>query len=79
VYKFSLRDLNSSRTECLLKLFFASDIHGSNVCWKKFLKVIEHFKVDIAILGGDLTGKMVIPMVKEGNSYSYEIFGSMLK
>jgi len=59
----------------MLKLFFASDIHGSDVCWKKFLKVIDHFKVDIAILGGDLTGKMVIPVVRDGDEYSYSIFG----
>jgi hypothetical protein len=63
----------------LLKLFFASDVHGSDVCWKKFLKVIEHFKVDIAILGGDLTGKMVIPIVRDGNEYLYEIFGRHIK
>jgi len=59
----------------MLKLFFASDVHGSDVCWKKFLKVIDHFKVEIAILGGDLTGKMVIPVVKDNDKYSYSIFG----
>ena len=59
----------------MLKLFFASYVHGSDVCWKKFLKVIDHFKVEIAILGGDLTGKMVIPVVKSGDEYAYDIFG----
>jgi len=59
----------------MLKLFFASDVHGSDICWKKFLKVIDHFKVEIAILGGDLTGKMVIPVVRNDNKYSYSIFG----
>ena len=59
----------------MLKLFFASDVHGSDICWKKFLRVIDHFKVDIAILGGDLTGKMVVPMVKDGNEFSYALFG----
>lgn len=59
----------------MLKLFFASDVHGSNVCWKKFLRTIDHFKIDIAILGGDLTGKMVIPMIRNGGEYSYSLFG----
>ena len=59
----------------MLKLFFASDVHGSDICWRKFLKVIDHFKVDIAILGGDLTGKMVIPMVRNDDEYSYRFFG----
>lgn len=59
----------------MLKLFFASDVHGSDICWRKFLRVIDHFKVDIAILGGDLTGKMVVPMVKDNDEYSYSLFG----
>ncbi len=58
----------------MLKLFFATDVHGSNICWKKFLRVIDRFKVDIAILGGDLTGKMVVPMVRDGDEYSYTLF-----
>ena len=58
-----------------LKLFFTTDVHGSNVCWKKFLGAIDHFKVDIAILGGDLTGKMVVPLVQDGAEYSYSLFG----
>lgn len=35
----------------MLKLFFASDVHGSDICWKKFLKVVDYYKVDLAILG----------------------------
>ena len=58
-----------------LKLFFSSDVHGSDICWKKFLRVIDYHKVDIAILGGDLTGKMVIPIVRDGDNYSYHLFG----
>jgi Icc-related predicted phosphoesterase len=68
-------DRTAQRPDLPLKLFFASDVHGSDVCWKKFLKVIDHFKTDIAILGGDLTGKMVIPLVEEGAEYSYSLFG----
>ncbi len=59
----------------MLKLFFASDVHGSDVCWKKFMKVVDHYKVDIAILGGDLTGKMVVPIINDGFEYSYSLFG----
>jgi len=58
-----------------LKLFFTTDVHGSDVCWKKFLNSIEHFKVDIAILGGDITGKMVIPVVQQDSGYMYRLFG----
>jgi len=58
-----------------LKLFFTTDVHGSDVCWRKFIRSIDHFKADISILGGDITGKMVIPVVKEGAEYSYHLFG----
>ena len=58
-----------------LKLFFTTDVHGSDICWRKFVKSIEFFKADVAILGGDLTGKMVIPLVQEGSEYSYKLFG----
>jgi hypothetical protein len=58
-----------------LKLFFTTDVHGSDVCWKKFLNSIEHFKADLAILGGDITGKMVIPLLETESGYSYRLFG----
>jgi Icc-related predicted phosphoesterase len=58
-----------------LKLFFTTDVHGSDVCWKKFLGAIDHFKAEIAILGGDLTGKMVVPLVEHAAEYSYRLFG----
>jgi len=58
-----------------LKLFFAADVHGSDVCWKKFIRSIDHFKTDIAILAGDITGKMVVPIVPSGAEYSYRLYG----
>lgn len=58
-----------------LKLFFCADVHGSDVCWKKFVKSVDHFKTDIAILAGDITGKMVVPIVESGAEYSFRLFG----
>lgn len=58
-----------------LKLFFTTDVHGSTVCWKKFVKSLDYFKADIGILGGDITGKMVVPVVADGAEYSYHLFG----
>ena len=50
-----------------LTLFFATDIHGSRLCFRKFLSSLDFYGADIAILGGDMTGKMIIPIVHEGN------------
>lgn len=48
-----------------LKIFFASDLHGSNVCFKKFVNSAKFYGVDVLVLGGDLTGKAVIPIAEQ--------------
>jgi Icc-related predicted phosphoesterase len=49
-----------------VRIFFATDIHGSETCWKKFLNSGEHYKADVVILGGDMTGKALVPIVDDG-------------
>src|SRR3954462_12063789 len=49
-----------------MRLFFATDIHGSETCWRKFLNSGEHYKADVVILGGDMTGKALVPIVDDG-------------
>jgi Icc-related predicted phosphoesterase len=39
------------------KLFFATDVHGSDICWSKFLNAGKFYEADLLILGGDMTGK----------------------
>jgi Icc-related predicted phosphoesterase len=56
--------LFSRRSEEKLSIFFATDIHGSEICFKKFLAAGDFYGADISILGGDMTGKMVIPIVR---------------
>lgn len=46
------------------KLFFATDIHGSEICWKKFLASAAYYSADIIVLGGDMTGKALVPIIK---------------
>ncbi|MBI3161955.1 MAG: metallophosphoesterase [Chloroflexi bacterium] len=47
-------------------LFFATDIHGSDICWSKFLNAGKFYNADRLILGGDMTGKAVVPFVHQG-------------
>ena len=49
-----------------MKLFFATDIHGSETCWRKFLNSGLHYRVDAIILGGDMTGKALVPIINDG-------------
>jgi hypothetical protein len=51
------------------KLFFATDIHGSDICWSKFLNAGKFYEADVLILGGDMTGKAVIPFIHQGGDH----------
>lgn len=48
-----------------LVLFFASDLHGSTVCFKKLVNGAKFYGADVLVMGGDLTGKAVIPICKQ--------------
>jgi uncharacterized protein len=50
-----------------MKLYFATDVHGSEICWKKFLAASKFYEVDTLILGGDMTGKAIVPIIAQGN------------
>ena len=46
-----------------MRLFFATDIHGSEICWRKFLNAAAFYKADVVVLGGDVTGKVMVPIL----------------
>jgi uncharacterized protein len=48
--------------EASFSLYYASDVHGSDLCWRKFVGARRFYKVDALIMGGDLTGKAVVPI-----------------
>jgi Icc-related predicted phosphoesterase len=50
-----------------MRLFFATDIHGSETCWRKFLNSAKHYGADALVLGGDMTGKALVPIVDDGS------------
>jgi uncharacterized protein len=50
-----------------VKIFFVTDLHGSEICWKKFLNAGAFYKADVVILGGDVTGKAMVPIVQRAN------------
>jgi hypothetical protein len=49
-----------------MKLYFATDVHGSETCWRKFLGAAKHYDVNVLVLGGDMTGKALVPIVDDG-------------
>jgi hypothetical protein len=43
-----------------MRIFFATDVHGSEVCWRKFLNAGTFHKADVLVMGGDMTGKAMV-------------------
>ncbi len=50
----------------MLRIFFATDVHGSDLCWKKFIAGAKFYDANFLVLGGDMTGKAIIPLVSDG-------------
>src|SRR5512142_2882307 len=49
-----------------MNIFFATDVHGSEICWKKFIAAGKFYETQVIILGGDMTGKAIVPIIAEG-------------
>jgi Icc-related predicted phosphoesterase len=61
-----------------LSLYYASDVHGSDQCWRKFLGAGRFYGVDALIMGGDLTGKAIVPIERNGSgSFSATFLGEV--
>jgi len=70
VYNCRTQAKSPPKEQNVTKLFFATDIHGSDICWSKFLNAGKFYDVDVLILGGDMTGKAVVPFIHQGgNNY----------
>lgn len=56
------------------KIFFATDLHGSEKCFLKFVNAAKFYKANTLIMGGDITGKMMIPIIKESDGKCHATF-----
>jgi Icc-related predicted phosphoesterase len=60
-----------------LTLYYASDIHGSDLLWRKFLGAGAFYGADASIMGGDLLGKAVVPIERlEDGTYRLTFLGA---
>src|SRR4029453_19224003 len=70
------RSTPSKASEKLTRLFFASDFHGSPRIFRKFLNAAKHYEADVLVMGGDVVGKLAIPVIREGkDSYRVRLMG----
>ncbi len=51
------------------RIFFAADIHGSQVTFRKFLAAAAFYGVDALVFGGDLMGKALVPIVRTNGGF----------
>ena len=59
-----------------IRIFYATDLHGSDRCFVKLLNAGKLYEADIIIVGGDVTGKMIIPIIEhEDGSYTTRFLG----
>jgi len=56
------------------RIFFTTDVHGSERCFIKFLNAGQFYKADCIILGGDITFKAIVPLVRKGDGKVYARF-----
>jgi Icc-related predicted phosphoesterase len=62
--------------EADVRLFYASDIHGSDLLWRKFLGAAKFYGVDASVMGGDLLGKAIVPIERrDDGSFRAEFLG----
>jgi Icc-related predicted phosphoesterase len=64
----------------MTRILFVTDVHGSEYVFRKFLNAIPIYKADVGILLGDLSGKLLVPIVKNpDNTYVSTFFGGTYK
>jgi hypothetical protein len=51
------------------RLFYATDIHGSERTYRKFVNAGKFYSANVLVMGGDITGKLLIPVIKENNGH----------
>jgi len=57
-------------------VFFVTDTHGSERAFRKLLTAGKYYEADIVLMCGDITGKMLVPLVKGGDGvHRSRLFG----
>lgn len=62
-----------------MRIFFASDLHGSDRCFRKFLNAAKFYKADWLIMGGDAAGKHLVPLLQDGSGWRGNFQGARLE
>ena len=64
-----------SKQERATRLLFVTDLHASEVTFRKVLNAVEVYEATALIVGGDLAGKRVVPVISSAKGYSTNVSG----
>ena len=61
-------------------IFYATDLHGSTICFKKFINAALYYRskgqpVSVVIMGGDVAGKLIVPIIHQNGHYKSHLTG----
>ncbi|HXD71100.1 MAG TPA: hypothetical protein VN615_14645 [Gaiellales bacterium] len=62
-----------------LRIFFATDVHGSERCFRKFVNAASAYDADVLLLGGDVAGKGLVPLRTHDGVISAEVRGERVE
>jgi Icc-related predicted phosphoesterase len=61
----------------MTRILYGSDFHGSEAVFRKFLASGLQYKVNALMVGGDVTGKAMVPVIHQGGGkYTGTLFGA---
>jgi Icc-related predicted phosphoesterase len=59
-----------------VRAFFVSDIHGSSTCFRKLVNAGKFYGVEYLVMGGDLAGKELVPVVEANGRWRASFRGA---
>jgi Icc-related predicted phosphoesterase len=69
------RKEKTEKNKNFTRIFFATDIHGSEPCFIKFINAASFYKADVIVLGGDITGKQIVAIEEYQGVWTAHLFG----
>lgn len=57
------------------RVFFVADLHGSAVCFRKFVNASTSYRADILLVGGDIVAKTLTPIFPDADGWVTTVEG----
>jgi uncharacterized protein len=58
------------------RVFFVADLHGSAICWRKFINAARAYRADVLLVGGDVSAKTITPVLEDDGGWVAVVEGA---